>query len=137
MSHEEDLDVSHRECFACGAYNGVGLRLHFEVSGDGVAMARWKPTAAFRSYPDRVHGGVIATLLDSSIVHALFAQGIAGVTAEMTVRYLRGMNVVDEVCVRGWVESTRHGIHFCRAEARQAESLVVKAAAKFMPYRDL
>ena len=66
---------SHRECFACGIGQGGGLRLHFEVGADGLAHAIWVPEAVFRSYSDRVHGGVVATLLDSAMVHALFARG--------------------------------------------------------------
>jgi len=122
----------HRDCFACGVCNGTGLNLHFEVGTDGVAAAGWQPSAAFRSYPDRVHGGVIATLLDSAMVHALFARGIAGVTAELTVRYLQSVNVLDPVRVTGWVESDRIGIHLCRAEVHQAGVLAVRASAKFM-----
>lgn len=98
-----------------------------------MATAAWQPTAAFRSYPDRVHGGVIATLLDSAIVHALFARGIAGVTAELTVRYLRGVNITDPIQVDARVDFTRHGIYFCSAEVYQAESLAVRSSAKFMP----
>jgi acyl-coenzyme A thioesterase PaaI-like protein len=126
------LRDSHLECFACGVCHGTGLHLHFEVGADGVALAVWQPSPVFRSYPDRVHGGVIATLLDSSMVHALFARGVAGVTAEMTIRYLGSVNVADPVRVTGWVESCRMGIHLCRAEVRQSGRLVVRASAKFM-----
>lgn len=128
----EALDALHHDCFACGVGNQSGLNLHFSVGDDGLATATWQPTAAFRSYPDRVHGGVIATLLDSAIVHALFARGIAGVTAELTVRYLRGVNITDAIRVEARVDFTRRGIYFCSAEVYQAESLAVRSSAKFM-----
>ncbi len=66
------LKELHRDCFACGVRNHSGLNLHFDVGADGVATAVWLPSPAFQSYPDRAHGGVIATLLDSAIVHVLF-----------------------------------------------------------------
>ena len=88
--------------------------------------------SAFRSYPDRLHGGVIATLLDSAMVHALFARGIAGVTAELTIRYLRHVSWTGPLRVTGHVVSERHGLFICRAEVHQAGLQAVRASAKFM-----
>lgn len=130
------LEDLHSECFACGICNHAGLNLHFDVAPTGIATAIWKPSPAFRSYPDRVHGGVIATLVDSSIVHALFAKGVTGVTAELTLRYLHSVNLVSPVDVSGWVESHRHGIYLCHAEVRQEGILAVRASAKFMAMPD-
>jgi len=130
------LKDSHCDCFACGVGNGKGLNLHFNTDREGVASAIWLPAGAFQSYPDRVHGGVIATLLDSAMVHALFAEGVSGVTAELTIRYLKSVNIFDPVQVSGWVEEFRHGIHFCRAEVRQTGVLAVRASAKFLAMPD-
>lgn len=123
----------HRYCFACGVSNTQGLSLHFEVDAQGVARAVWQPSSRFESYPGRVHGGVVATLLDSAMVHALFARGIKGVTAEMTIRYLKPVPLSQPIEVCGIVNSSRHGLHQCTAEVRQDASLVVRASAKFFP----
>ena len=122
----------HCGCFACGSSNPVGLRLQFEVTADGIATTTWQPTAAFRSYADRVHGGVLAVLLDSAMVHALFATGVTGVTAELTIRYLHSVAVSAPVEIRGWVKPSRHGVIPCGAELHQAGTLAVRASAKFM-----
>ncbi|MBN8711411.1 MAG: hypothetical protein BGO12_08225 [Verrucomicrobia bacterium 61-8] len=126
------LADTHRQCFACGECNQGGLNLHFEIGEDGSASGVWQPSDVFRSYPDRIHGGVIATLMDSAIVHALFAREIAGLTAELTIRYLCRINLHDPVHVRGWVEGSRRRIYQCRAEVHQAGVLAVRATAKFM-----
>lgn len=126
------LQELHCGCFACGAANPAGLRLQFEVTADGIATATWQPTVAFRSYADRVHGGVLAVLLDSAMVHALFATAVTGVTAELTIRYLHSVDVNAPVEVRGWTKPSRHGVIPCGAELHQAGTLVVRAAAKFM-----
>ncbi len=119
----------HPDCFACGPFHAHGLRLHFEVDGDGVAEAVWNPSGKFRSYPDRVHGGVIATLMDSAMVHALFAKDVVGVTAEMN-RHEVGFG--NPVHIFGWVEFSRRGVFCCRAEVRQDGRLAAHATAKFM-----
>jgi acyl-coenzyme A thioesterase PaaI-like protein len=126
------MEDSHRDCFACGVCNTAGLSLHFEIGSDGVATAVWQPTTAFQSYPDRVHGGVIATLLDSAMVHALFAQGIAGVTAELTIRYLQSVGLKEPLHVTGFIAAVRHGVYLCRADVLQNGIKVVRASAKFM-----
>ena len=63
---------------------------------------------------------------------ALFATGVTGVTAELTIRYLHSVDVNAPVEVRGWVKPSRHGVIPCGAELHQAGTLVVRAAAKFM-----
>jgi acyl-coenzyme A thioesterase PaaI-like protein len=126
------LEDSHRACFACGAFNQGGLKLHFDIGSDGIASALWQPSPAFQSYPDRLHGGVIATLLDCAIVHALFAKGIAGVTAELGIRYLKSVGLQEPVRVTGGVDSKRHGIFLCHAELHQNGVCAVRASAKFM-----
>jgi acyl-coenzyme A thioesterase PaaI-like protein len=126
------LKDTHFECFACGVCNDAGLKLHFEVDEGGISSAIWQPSAVFQSYPDRLHGGVIATLLDSAMVHALFAQGISGVTAEMTIRYLQSVRLDHPLLVTGYFESKRHGIYLCGADIRQNAAHVVRATAKFM-----
>jgi acyl-coenzyme A thioesterase PaaI-like protein len=128
----QGLTDSHRACFACGVCNNGGFNLHFDIDSDGMASATWQPSPSFQSYPDRLHGGVIATLLDSAMVHALFARGIAGVTAEMTIRYLTSVGLQEPVRVTGSVACRRHGVYLCHAELHQNGNRAVRASAKFM-----
>lgn len=124
----------HDECFACGVANSDGLSLHFEVGGDGVARAGWQPEAAYGGYPGRLHGGVIATLLDSAMVHALASLGVAGVTVELTIRYRGAVGLTTPIEARGHVDGERRGVYFCHAEIVQGGREVVRARAKFMEF---
>jgi acyl-coenzyme A thioesterase PaaI-like protein len=110
------------------------LNIHFEVDACGMASAVWQPSGAYQSYPDRLHGGVIATLVDSAMVHALFAKGISGVTAELNIRYLQSVDLEAPLTVTGWIDSRRHGIYLCRADAHQNGTQAVRALAKFMKF---
>lgn len=118
--------------FACAADGACGMRLRFQIETDGCASADWQPSPEFCSYPDRLHGGAIATLLDSAMLHALFAKGIGGVTAEITIRYRERIDPTRVVYVNGRVDSHRRGIYQCSAELRQADISAVRATAKFM-----
>lgn len=135
ITEHPPLHELHRSCFACGVANQVGMNLRFTVNADGMATTTWIPSGHFQGYNDRVHGGVLATLLDSAMVHGLFAQGVAGLTAELTVRYLRPVQVDAPVCITGWVESDGHSLSICRSEIYQLDKLAVTAKAKFITIR--
>lgn len=98
--------------------------------------ADWMPAGHHTGYHGQVHGGLIATLADSAMVHALATRGVAGVTAEMNLRYRHPVAPGRPLAVRGEVARSRHGIHYCVAELGQDGRVVVRANAKFMEIRD-
>ena len=123
---------SHDHCFACGKLHPAGLGLRFTADANDAVSAFWQPSATYQSYPDRLHGGVVSTLLDCAMVHALFARGVTGVTAELHVRYLRAASLSEPLWITGRVTSQRHSLYFCEAEVFQESLPVARAAAKFM-----
>jgi acyl-coenzyme A thioesterase PaaI-like protein len=108
------------------------LGLVFCVDEAGVTHAIWQPSAVFQSYDERIHGGILATLMDASMVHTLFARGIVGVTVEITVRYHAPVLLGTPVEVTTRLEEQKHGVYSLRAEVRQDGDLAAKANAKFM-----
>jgi len=66
-------------CYVCGNENPRGLQVRFDVEG-GVVSARFVPHRDHCGYNDRVHGGVIAALLDHLWQSTLVAGGIALLT---------------------------------------------------------
>ena len=122
----------HSHCFACAPDNKHGLGLIFHVDVEGVTNATWQPSPIFQSYDGRIHGGILATLMDASMVHALFARGIAGVTGEMTVRYRVPVRLGMPVKVTTRLEAQIHGICYLRAEIWQNGDLAAKGHGKFM-----
>ena len=73
-------------CFACGKKNPRGLQLEFR-SGDGRTATEFLPEKEHQGFRDVVHGGIIAAVLDESMVKAVLATGVQAVTAELTVRF--------------------------------------------------
>mgnify|MGYP006284898539 FL=1 len=71
-------------CFVCGANNPSGLGLH--VFRDGTdAVATWAPEPRFQGWADRLHGGIVALLVDEMLVYAGAPHHLWGMTAK--VRY--------------------------------------------------
>ncbi|MFN8241595.1 MAG: PaaI family thioesterase [Bacteroidales bacterium] len=82
------FDEEVNMCFGCGRKNPVGLRLDFFESDEGL-HAEWQPTSQFQGYPNVLHGGIIATLLDEIGAWCIYIKAeTAGVTSEMRTKYL-------------------------------------------------
>jgi uncharacterized protein (TIGR00369 family) len=122
----------HHNCFVCGQGQPSGLNLHCEIDADGGATARWEPSSAFQSYPDRLHGGILAALVDGAMVHALHAKGLAGVTVELNIRYLRSARLTLPLEIAARVEAVRRGLFRGTATIDQGCHRIVRASAKFM-----
>lgn len=56
-----------------------------------------------KNYTDGIHGGVLATMADTSMGGAVRSLGIQAVTAELTVNYLGKPGVGDKLTAEGWV----------------------------------
>jgi uncharacterized protein (TIGR00369 family) len=75
-------------CFGCGQKNPMGLKLRFTESDDYL-HAVWQPTETYQGYPNVLHGGIIAALLDEIGAWCVSVKlGTAGVTIEMNTKYL-------------------------------------------------
>jgi uncharacterized protein (TIGR00369 family) len=77
----------HRNCFACGSNNGMGLGLKFYRHEDGTVIGNFFADPKFEGYSGIIHGGIIATLLDSAMTHCLLMQGIPALTGRLSIKY--------------------------------------------------
>jgi len=74
-------------CFVCSPHNAVGLHLDFYLDGE-VIKAKWKPEDQYQGYPNVLHGGIQATLLDEVASWTIYTvAGTGGVTSRMEVQY--------------------------------------------------
>jgi uncharacterized protein (TIGR00369 family) len=67
-----------------------------------------------------VHGGAVATLIDTVVVPAVgqaYEAGWVYLTVSMNIRYL-GALVQEDAIAEGWVEQRGRSTVFCRAEVR-------------------
>ena len=90
------------KCFGCGGDNAGGMKLTFEqdtvnrkIVGRFVLGERYQGGGGF------AHGGIIATLLDEAMGKVCRFREVRAVTAELTVAYLKPVNVQSEIVVEG------------------------------------
>jgi acyl-coenzyme A thioesterase PaaI-like protein len=114
----------------------MGLALRYNVASDGSVSASFIGNYALESYPGILHGGLVATLLDAVMTNCLFAHGIRALTAELQVRYRESVLTAEELQVRAWLESSRHGLYQLRSEITQGGHLKASGQAKFIQPRE-
>ena len=94
-------------CFVCGLKNPAGLKASFYEVENNQLVALFTPCEEHQGYPDRLHGGLAATILDETIGRAMNIQNdeIWGVTVEFNVRYKKPVPLDTELRVVGRITS--------------------------------
>jgi acyl-coenzyme A thioesterase PaaI-like protein len=123
---------AHPHCFACGDPQAGGLGLAFRVLPDGGVAADWLCPAEFQGCDGILHGGLIATLVDSAMVQALFARGVVARTAELSVRYRHPVRASHPAHVVARLCAQTGPLYCLKAEVRQEGAVRASAQGKFM-----
>ncbi len=107
-------------CFVCGPDNPEGLGLLVYRDGDD-AVAAYTPPAAHQGYPDRMHGGLVALLIDEMLVYAGAPHGIWGMTAKVTYRLREAIPLGATLSLRGRLTRRTAGGFRAAVEVRLAD----------------
>ncbi len=117
-----ETPVSDNYCFACGKDNPRGRKI--KVRYDETATAAETELALPREYQgwaDVIHGGLLATLLDELMAHAVWHFAGPGLTIGMDIRFYAPLKPGEAIRVRG-VLQTQNG------SRRQAEGEITRVA---------
>ena len=97
-------------CFACGTTNPSGMGLRIEL-GDQRAGTTWVPGPDDVGWSDRVHGGLIATVLDEVMAWASGSEDAWAVTSSFSVRFHSPASPGETLLAEAWVASRRRRIY--------------------------
>ena len=94
-------------CFICGMENPIGLKAQFYNMEDNSVMTLFKYLPEHQSFPQRVHGGLIATMLDELAMRAYWTkdENIWGVTTSMETKFRKPVPYNIELIGKGEVIS--------------------------------
>jgi uncharacterized protein (TIGR00369 family) len=124
-------------CFVCGPENPEGLKARFQAEG-GKAEGRFQPRSEHQGYAGVSHGGILAAILDESMVYAAVTLGRWVSTAELVVRYHRPAPTGVELVVRAEVLRHQRRLVECSAEILDGEGTrLASATGKLMQGREL
>jgi acyl-coenzyme A thioesterase PaaI-like protein len=100
-----NTDLNEGYCFGCGTHNPAGLKLKFTKDGE-VLRTEFKPDKLHQGWPGLLHGGIVATLLDEVMSNVAYATGKTCLTAEMSLRQRKPIDINETLVITAWI--TRH-----------------------------
>lgn len=125
-----------RNCLVCGIDNDFGLKASFYETSDQELVALFRPLQEHQSYPNVMHGGISATILDETIGRAIMMttdKNTFGVTVELNIRYKKPVPLECELKVVSRITKDRGRIFEGTGELYLPDGTVaVEAEGKYM-----
>ena len=97
-----------RMCLVCGFKNDLSLKAEFYELEDKSLCALVKFKDVHQGYPARVHGGILAAILDETIGRAMMpytGEEKWGVTISLTTKYKQPVPINEEIRIIGKITS--------------------------------
>jgi len=114
--------IADNFCFVCGRDNPKGLQINVKYQPEEMAAeTELSLPREYQGWADVIHGGILATLLDEMMAHAVWHFAGPGLTISMETRFHHPLKPDEPIRVRG-VLTTPNG------SRRTAEAEVVRVA---------
>ncbi len=95
-----------RMCFVCGMMNDFGLHANFYETDNDELVAIIKPSDQHQGYPGRMHGGIVASILDETIARSICIgndEQLWGVTLELKIKFRKPIPLGQKIKIVGRV----------------------------------
>jgi len=140
MSHKIiNSQYISKNCLVCGVDNAFGLKSRFYETDNNELIAVFHPLNEHQSYPNVIHGGISATILDEVIGRAIMMttdSNTFGVTIELKVRYKKPVPLDSELKAIGRIIKDRGRIFEGTGELYLPNGdIAVEAEGKYMKRR--
>jgi acyl-coenzyme A thioesterase PaaI-like protein len=114
--------IADNYCFVCGQDNPRGLKIAVRYrEAEMTAETELSLPREFQGWAGVIHGGILSTLLDEMMAHAVWRFAGPGLTLSMEVRFHQSLKPDDPILVRG-VLHTKNG------SRRLAEGEIIRVA---------
>jgi acyl-coenzyme A thioesterase PaaI-like protein len=110
-------------------------KLRFVFDDTGVLHGDFTANQAHQGYDDKLHGGVLAAIIDASMAQCLMGHGIAGYTADLSVKYRKPVFIGREVTLTTKIHSVNVGVLYTlHCEMNQDGKSVVTGVGRFYQF---
>lgn len=130
VNHDMLVNQHHSRCM----FNNHQLvpELKFTFNAKGNLTGNFTCTEYHQGYDTMVHGGLIAAIVDASMVQCLMGHGIVGYTANLSVKYRKPVIIHDNALLETYIEKNICSRLYCmRCDIAQNNRRVVSAHGKF------
>jgi acyl-coenzyme A thioesterase PaaI-like protein len=114
--------IADNYCFVCGPDNPKGLHIRVTYRPEeSAAETELSLPREYQGWADVVHGGILATLLDEMMAHAVWRFAGPGLTLSLEVRFHQPLKPDEPIRVRGALVTFN-------GSRRQAEAEMIRLA---------
>lgn len=122
----------HRNCLLCGDQHPQSFGLRFAPHGDGSVRATFQSYDELQGYDGILHGGIIASLLDSAMTNCLFQEGIQAVTADLRIRYKHSVPCTAKLDLQAKLVESHPPLYRLKAKLVHDGRCMARGEARFM-----
>ena len=128
------IEFEDKICFGCGQENPHGLRLKLQFDDDTkTTYGKFSANPFQEGPPNIIHGGIIAGLLDETMITVNKYLDSMAITTELTIRYLQPAFVGESLYIRGWFVKKSKKMIENRAEIEnEMGKIVARAKGKYL-----
>lgn len=133
------IEFEDKICFGCGQENDKGLRLVLKFDDDTkTAYGEYAGTEFYEGPPNILHAGIVAALLDETMMTVNKYMDIMALTSEITIRYLQPAFIKENLYIRGWYVKKSKRMIENRAEIEnEMGKIVARAKGKYIEIDEL
>ena len=107
------------------------MGLKFYKHEDGSIFGNFFADPKFESYSGIIHGGIIATLLDSAMTHCLLMKDIPALTGRLSIKYSTPIRTGTVVKLEARIVDQFHEMFILEGKALVDGKRVASAEAKY------
>jgi len=133
------IEFEDKICFGCGPDNEQGLRLVLRFDDDTkTAYGEYVATELQEGPPNIIHAGIIASILDETMITVNKYLEVIALTSELTIRYLQPAFIGENLYIRGWYVKKSKKVIENRAEIEnEMGKVVARAKGKYIEVEDI
>ncbi len=126
------MEKHHRNCLFKNILE-EGNDLSFSFDEKGNLIGRFYCHERYQGYDNRIHGGIMATIIDESMVHCLMGHEVIGVTTELSIKYRMPVYINRYVDIITAISDTFLGgaLYQLKTEVIQNKRKSITAVGKF------
>jgi len=133
------IEFEDKICFGCGEDNPYGLKLQLKFDDDTkTAYGEYVAHELLEGPPNIIHAGIIAALLDETMITVNKYLEHVALTSELTIRYLQPAFINENLYIRGWFVKKSKTVIENRAEIEnEMGKIVARAKGKYIETEEI
>ena len=133
------IEFEDKICFGCVPNNDQGLKLQLDFDDDTkTAFGQYTAHELLEGPPNIIHAGIIAALLDETMITVNKYMESVALTSELTIRYLQPAYIKENLYIRGWYVKKSKRVIENRAEIEnEMGKIVARAKGKYIEVDDI